>query len=295
MSGELSSWCERHLGSPIVETLFASGNLSAVAGVRLADGRDIVLKTRPAHPRLAGCEAVHEYLWRQGFPCPMRLAGPVLTGDQAISAELMLPGGEEGGSAAGFAELLARFIELAPPVSEVPDLDPAPAWMHWYHSFPGVWPPPDDRPDDLNDHPETAWLDDIGTRVRARLAHLRDSPKVIGHCDWETHNLRWKDGQPWAVHDWDSVVAEPETVIVGVAAAMWPASATCAGASVAQTEEFLLAYQAFRGSPFSPEQVRETWAAGMWVRSFNAKKFLLDGFETLTGPEAAERMHRAGA
>ncbi|HKD95994.1 MAG TPA: hypothetical protein VKB69_00200, partial [Micromonosporaceae bacterium] len=111
----------------------------------------------------------------------------------------------------------------------------------------------------------------------------------------EAHNIRWRDGRPWAVHDWDSAVAEPETVIAGQAAAVWPASAGCAGATVAQTEAFLDAYQRARGAAFTAAQLGEAWAAGLWVRSFNAKKYLLDGLDTLGADEAAERLRRAGA
>jgi hypothetical protein len=112
----------------------------------------------------------------------------------------------------------------------VPGLSPSPAWIDWDHKHPGVWPPPDDRDVDLNRLPETAWLDDLGRAARDRLAATRGSAAVIGHCDWESHNLDFRAGEPWIVHDWDSVVAAPETVIVGVAAAMWPAGIGCAGA-----------------------------------------------------------------
>ena len=45
----------------------------------------------------------------------------------------------------------------------------------------------------------------------------------IGHADWESQNIRWADRDPLVVHDWDSVIAQPETAIVGLAAAVWPA------------------------------------------------------------------------
>lgn len=78
-----------------------------------------------------------------------------------------------------------------------------------------------------------------------------------------------------------------------MAAAMWPAGVGCAGASVEQSTDFLDAYQLARGQAFSAEEVRQTWAAGLWIRSFNAKKFILDGFETLTPEDAEERLRRA--
>jgi hypothetical protein len=33
-------------------------------GLRLRDGREVVVKVRPSTPRLAGCAVVHRALWR---------------------------------------------------------------------------------------------------------------------------------------------------------------------------------------------------------------------------------------
>jgi len=52
----IAAWCARHLGSPAVSTFFGVERLSSVHGVRLADGREVVVKVRAAHPRqLASC------------------------------------------------------------------------------------------------------------------------------------------------------------------------------------------------------------------------------------------------
>jgi Phosphotransferase enzyme family len=296
----MAAWCAQHLGSPPAETLFTSGNLAYVIGLRLADGRAVVLKIRLAERRQADCAAVQRQLWQAGFPCPEPLAGPLPLGESeyAVNAEALIAGGAPyppgAGAARAFASLLARFVSLAPDPADVPDLCPSPAWIHWDHPFPGVWPPPNDRDDDLNSLPATPWLDDLGRAARDRLAASRTSAPVIGHCDWESHNLDFRDGQPWAVHDWDSVACAAETVIAGVAAAMWPAgTAGCTGASIEQSLDFIDAYEHARGERFTPSQIEEAWAAGLWIRAFNGKKFLLDGIDTLSRAEAAERLRRA--
>jgi len=285
-----------------VQTLFTSGNLASVRGLRLADGRTVVVKVRLAERRQAGCTAVQRQLWQAGFPCPEPLAGPLPLGETryAVNAETLIADGAPYQAGAGkarvraFASLLARFISLAPSPDTVPGLAPTPAWIHWDHPYPGAWPPPDDRDIDLNSLPETAWLDDLGRAARDRLATTRAADPVVGHSDWESHNLDFRDGQPWAVHDWDSVASAAETVIVGVAAAMWPAgSAGSAGASLDQSQDFIDAYQQARGRGFSAREIEETWAAGLWIRTFNAKKFLLDGLDTLSPVEAAERLRRS--
>ena len=72
----LAAWCVRHLGSPPVEQFFGVQHLSAVHGVRLADGREVVLKVRGALDRQVACAVVHEAMWLAGIPCPRPLAGP---------------------------------------------------------------------------------------------------------------------------------------------------------------------------------------------------------------------------
>src|SRR5215472_12884401 len=72
----LADWCARWLGAPPAAELFQSGFLSTVIGVRLTDGREVVVKVRPPSSRLAGCAVVHRALWTAGFPCPELLVGP---------------------------------------------------------------------------------------------------------------------------------------------------------------------------------------------------------------------------
>jgi hypothetical protein len=298
---DLAAWCRRWLGAGPAAVLFRAGHLSTVTGLRLADGRQVVVKARPPAARLRGCVAVQAALWAAGFPCPRPLAGPASLGGLAATAEELVPGGQvlaPGPGAAGrFAGLLVELVRLAPDPAALPSLRPSPPWAAWDHGQDRLWPPPDDRPGDLNDHPGPAWLDRAAVRARARLAGLR-LPPVVGHADWESQNLRWDGERPLAVHDWDSAVAQPEAAVAGLAAAVWPAGGGPAeAASLEQTEEFLAAYERARGRPWTTAERHAAWAAGLWVRAFNAKKERLDGggpqLDRLAG-EVGRRLARAG-
>ncbi|GGM06008.1 hypothetical protein ACFFX1_26900 [Dactylosporangium sucinum] len=295
---DLDAWCARWLGSPVAQTSNIAEHLSSVHAVRLADGRRVVVKIRPAEARLAGCFAVHKHLWRAGFPCPEPLTGPhPFTPGRVASAETAITPAAAAPlpPAAAFATLLHELVRLAPPVAAVPSLRPSPAWARWHHDEGRVWPPPDDRDADLNEHPDPSWLDEVGTRVRRRLtAVVAALHPIVGHCDFESHNIWWHGSAPLAVHDWDSAVAEPEPVVVGLAAAMWPAGATAHAATVQQTADFLDAYQAAGGRRWSADELAAAWAAGLWIRAFNAKKASLDGLDRLDRDEAEERGRRAG-
>jgi aminoglycoside phosphotransferase (APT) family kinase protein len=121
------------------------------------------------------------------------------------------------------------------------------------------------------------WLDDAARRVRERLS-ASAAPARVGHGDWESQNIRWSDGHPLAVHDWDSVISQPETAIVGLAAAVWPAAGPPGeAATLAQSADFIASYQEAAGRRWTGQEVQDTWAAGLWVRLFNAKKDAADG------------------
>jgi hypothetical protein len=298
---ELAVWCERWLGAQPTHMLFEIAHLSVVAGLRLTDGREVVVKARPPADRIRGCVHVQRHLWAAGFPCPEPLAGPAPMGALTATAEAFVPGGmslEPGpDSPRLFAEGLAELIRLAPPVALVPTLAPPPAWVWWDHDQPGTWPLPDDRDTDLNAHPEPAWLDDVGRRVRRRLEHCQ-APPVIGHADWEAPNLWWIDRHLHVVHDWDSLVSRPEAAIAGVAAAVFPGFGGPGTATLEETAAFLLAYEQARDHRWSPEEREVCWAAGLWIRAYNAKKDALDRKSSAllerVASEAAERLRLAG-
>jgi hypothetical protein len=68
---------ERWLGSAISEVLFEAGFLSAVTGVRLADGREVVVKVRRCMPRLHAAHLVQRRVWQCGYPAPGPLVPPM--------------------------------------------------------------------------------------------------------------------------------------------------------------------------------------------------------------------------
>jgi hypothetical protein len=141
-------------------------------------------------------------------------------------------------------------------------------------------------------------LEEVGQRVRRRLAQCQQPP-VVGHADWEEPNLRWLNRRLHVVRDRDSVVNRPEAAIAGVAAAVCPAFGGPGTATVEESEAFLQAYEEMRGQPWSVDEWQIGWAAGLWIRAYNAKKATLEGnsgalLERLAS-EATERLCLAGA
>jgi Phosphotransferase enzyme family len=299
-SDALTVWCTRWLGAPPAAGLFEAGHLSTVKGLRLTDGREVVVKVRPHRSRLAGCAAVHRALWTAGFPCPKPLVNLQPLNGYDCSAEALVLDVDEpppkGELVALSAAALARLVELAPDPGSVPSLAPSPSWAGWDHSEPGLWPTPEDHDADLNAGQEPQWLDSVAAAVRDRLRSHAGDP-VIGHGDWHPENLSWQGPHLIAVHDWDSAICQPEPAIAGLAAASFLGIDGPPGmASVEDSAAFLDAYQQARGLRWTPGDYAACWAAGLWQRAFDAKTRSLNGDpgRILTRHEARARLRLAG-
>jgi phosphotransferase family enzyme len=296
----LAVWCERWLGAPCVEQLFEAGFLSTVKGLRLADGRTVVVKVRPHLSRLAGCAEVHRALWTAGFACPEPLVDLQPLDGYAVTAEALvqdrgeLPPNTEMATLSAAA--LARLVDLAPDPVSVPTLAPSPSWTGWDHDEPRLWPTPEELEVDLNAYPHPRWLARVAAAVRGQLRDHAGVP-VIGHGDWWPGNMCWQGRRLIAVHDWDSVICQPEPAIAGLAAASFlgeydsPRMAT-----VEDSAAFIDAYQHASGRRWTPQDHAASWAAGLWQRAFDAKTHSLDGDpeRVLTRRDAQARLRLAG-
>src|SRR5215472_5897813 len=114
MHEAVGEWCERWLGSAVSDVLFETGFLSVVTGVRLADGREVVVKLRRCEPRLNAAYRVQQHVWRRGYPAPEPLVAPVsIDPATCASAERFVSGGEPGSCRWGRRPQLGRWSQLA--------------------------------------------------------------------------------------------------------------------------------------------------------------------------------------
>jgi thiamine kinase-like enzyme len=139
------------------------------------------------------------------------------------------------------------------------------------------------------------WIDEAGRRARDRL-RAGGSEAVIGHGDWIAGNLRWTGDALLVVHDWDSLIADSEDVLVGIAAALYSTGSADKLATVADTERFLTAYCRASGREFTSGELERSWAAGAWTRAYDAKNQQAAGrrITSLSEAEARARLRRTG-
>lgn len=243
----------------------------------------------------------------QGFPCPSPLTGVTVHGGLAVHAEQWSPGGEmrrgdDPATARDFAVLLARMVDLAadvevggPAPGAVTAPLPNPEWLRWDHDEAGPWPSVPSTGRSGVALPD--GLEDAAHRLRERLSVVY-LPRILGHGDWETQNLRWHGDTPAVVYDWDSVAWLPEAAIAGSACGAFASAETPTLAPLASSEAFLAAYQRAR-RPFDDQELEVAWATSLWLALHNARAEALHGLPpvaiTAVQEQAEARLRRAGA
>lgn len=298
----LGPWCADQLGDEPVRVLFAARSVSAVFGLRLAGGRDVVVKARPDEGRASSCVAAQAQLAQRGFACPRPLTPAVAVGALAVHAEEMRSGGDPllGDSpevAVRCAAVFARLMRALADVDVAPPL-PNPRWVRWDHADPGLWPRIGEL-DERDQRAVPAHVVDAAARARERLL-AADLPCVLGHADFEAQNLRWRrDGRVEAVHDWDSLAWQPEAALVGAACGAFASASPPTLAPVESSAAFLAAYQDHRGRGFTAREREVAWAASLWPAAHNARWEAVHGTSPVCGravrAQAAERLRRANA
>src|SRR5438876_10518481 len=276
---DLEAWVTRSLGSRPLERLFAVSHLSAVVGVRLADGREIVVKARSGLDRATTCVAAQSALHADGFPCPKPLTVVQELGGLAVHAEEYVSGGHQlvgpGWEVAdAFAGLLADVISRSRRLG-LGRPEPPPMWLAWDHDGPDVWPALQEQPPNPEAIASGSWLTDMITRLSLRLRET-SLDEIVGHGDWEAQNMVWRNGrQVHVVHDWDSLTARPEAALAGAAAATFASRDQPCLAPLESSERFLETYQLRAGRRFADEEIEIAWAAGLWLAAHNARMELL--------------------
>jgi hypothetical protein len=273
-------WCAGHLGAPIDGAELFDASVGAVFGLRLRDGRRVVLKThRPCVSRayLEAMQTIQRALSGNGFPCPAPLVAPAALGHGTAVADTLLDRGRTADAldpavrrvmAATLSDLVARCR----PWTRLDALR-----EHAMVVEEGrLWPRPHDGRFDFEATTAGAeWID----RVAAEARRIRDAEPVgdpvVGHTDWRPQNLRFADGAVSAVYDWDSLHIEREPVLVGGVArgfvADWSVEDRRQHPTLEEALGFLSDYERARGAPFGGPERRTARAALVYAMAYTAR------------------------
>jgi hypothetical protein len=275
VAAAIDSFCALSLGSHVEGMEFFRASVGSVHGLRLDDGRRVVVKVaRPGTDaaRLESVQTVERWLAADGFPCPLPLAGPVPLGRGLATAETLLDRGEAADAhepalrrtmAAALAGLTARCGRFTA-------LDALRATPQV-----GLWPRPHDGRFDFEATGAGAeWLDALAGEAQ-RILDAGAGDLVVGHGDWRAENMRFSAGEISAVYDWDSLVILREPRLVGGAAHHFTGDYSRPGRRQLPTLEealaFIAEYEAARGTPFSAAERRVARAALVYGMAYTAR------------------------
>ena len=301
---QVEAWCLRALGTGTLVGVDseAGGQMSQLFRFDSDERGPCAVKVRPeAWERVSRCLQLQAIAADAGFPCARPMTDATRLGPgMVVSAESWRSGGEmHVDGDVGFADRSASLLADLAAILEVESprgLGVPPPWMYWNPPTGSLWPP-NPIADVMDQDRVPAHVNAIARAASKRLA-ATSLPLVVGHGDWESQNLRWKDASPWAVHDWDSLVALPAAAIVGAASGAFTSTAVPTLASLEASEEFIDCYVRTRGKVFTSEEREIAWAASLWPALHNARGESLfqsppTALQALTS-QAPERLRRAG-
>ena len=261
------------------ELLFRSTAVGDVFGVRLGDGRRVVVKvhqSREDSETLTAVVEVQAHHHRVGFRCPEPLGGPVPVADRLATVEALVVDGEPGdthepGRRRLVAEALAEHLEIARACGS-----PAALRRGW-NAYPTdrLWPAEahDARLDLAGTAAGAEWIDAFAARVKPTAT--RDARPVLGHLDWSGKHFRFAEGRITVVYDWDSVRVATEAVIVGNAAFAFTANWDLPGVDPApgpdEVSAFLDDYDAARASRLTSGERAQIVACGAYLMAYVAR------------------------
>lgn len=270
----LAALVEKAIGVEVSDGLWYQSSVAAVAGLRLDDGRMVVVHAyrHDVTPGFVdGVVRVQGHLAEVGFPSARPLSGPVSVSGLIGRVESLRPDAghrrfaphEMRASAQG----LARLVHLAAAV-ESTGLDAHPMSLPEAQLYPAPHSP-------LFDFAATAvgaqWIDDIATAAREQMA--TDTP-VIAHSDWSARNVRLDSDGLACVYDWESLQIVPEATAAGIAAATWRYVGTRdepVAPTPTEIQQYVDQYEDHREMPFTPTARRGAHAAAVYALAYTAR------------------------
>lgn len=275
VANEIADHVSTRLG-PVADALFYRRSTGIVAGLRLLDGREVVIKLhrwKVSLPRLLAIAQVQQRLADADLPVPSPLAQPAVFGEGFATIETLRRGhyadARHPEVRRRIAELPSALVELGRPFAGLTDLGEAVLFEGGARG----WPEPHDLRFDFDASAGGAeWIDDLAADARGRLA-LGKTGLVVGHLDWRVGNLAFDGESVSAVYDWDSLALATEPTVVGAAAAGFSADWVHSAALPTPTEmrAFVTDYEVARGRAFDVDERELINAANLLQCAYGAR------------------------
>jgi Phosphotransferase enzyme family len=292
----VDGFCVSELGSAVAEVLFRATSVGVVLGVRLDDGRRVVVKAhqpRESRARLQAVQALQAELFRAGVPSPEPLVGPTTLGAGLATAQTLIDRGEvrdthDPTCRRLIAEALASHLKILGAFG-----CPAALGGGWrLYAEDGLWPRRAHAP--MFDFAATGtgaeWIDALAAEAKP-LAQT-PGPMITGHTDWSGKHFRFADGRITAIYDWDSLAVCSEAVIVGNAAMTFTTNFDLPDVRRAPTPTemgaFIDEYSVARSAPLTGAKRRQITACAMFLGAYTARceHCAVDGYRAADDPNS---------
>lgn len=257
------------LGSVVTEGVFHVASVGSVTGVRLDDGRLVVIKAyqhRWTQRFLQAVSDAQASLADAGFACARPVVDPQPFGAGWATIETLLA--DPGQPATfGSAEMRASARGLAALINATP---PSPGLLDnpLQQPFEGLYPVPHSP---LFDFDATAagaeWIDELAALAKA---HLHLGRVVVAHTDWAARNVRLSPTGVRAIYDLDSLGIVPLPAALGQAAVTWRSTAEPGDDPAPGVEEIDAWLTAYPGS-LTDDERRAVFAHALWHLAYSSR------------------------
>lgn len=280
IAASVELFCARSLGSPIEGYEFFVSGVLSVHGVRLADGRRVVVKAARQSfgaTFLAAVQTVQAHLAAGDFPCPAPLLGPTaLEGGIAVVEELLDRGARADAHdpyiRRQMAFVLARQVDLSHRFVTLDGLRPS---LLASPKPDALWPEPHEARFDFAASAVGAeWIDELASSARERLAEITGE-RVVAHADWRAEHVRFEYQEIVASYDWQSLAVGSEPALLGQIGygftTDWSTDQARQTPTIEEFHGFIADYEAARGRRFSPPERQTIDAAWVYATAYGAR------------------------
>jgi phosphotransferase family enzyme len=294
----LEEFCNRELTCPPEESLFYQSSVSAVAGLRLRDGRRIVIKAhQPDWPlqRLEEVARLQSNVATELRLAPNIVVGPTPLGNGFATVEAYddrgsIRNGHEAPVRRGLARSLHAVIEYLTALVPVPKLPPS-----LLTSTPAnaLWPRPHSKLFDFEaTRARAEYIDALAATARARM--VPTGRRVIGHSDWRVEHVRFDGDRPVVAFDWESLCEECEAALVGITAHMfcadWSREDVAQAPTIEEAAAFVADYEAAAGRTFTLAERALCGAAFTYSVAYTARCGHAGGIDTRNQPRTFQHL-----
>jgi hypothetical protein len=294
----IDTFCKDELGANVADFLFYESSVGAVCGIRLVDGRRVVVKVHQSSRSLDFLQAVvrvQRYLISHGYPCtkplldPRPLAHGIATTEDFVD-EGVYHQAYDPTIRRSMAEMLAWLIQLTSMPGAIPGVQSASLDKRLPAG--AIWPAPHSKLFDFEATTRGAeWIDEIARQAQEIKLHGAGQ-LVLGHTDWGVKHFRYVGKKIRVIYDWDSLAFEKEPIIVGHASWYFTYTEFFGGSRLPtgeETQAFIAEYEAARGKPFTYQEHQTLQAAKVYGLAYSARcEHALNPNETIY-PEGSSR------